>query len=99
MAKLVKKKRRRLSLFGVSLLMFSFSICLYLITSLFVNTRNAALTMRIQNANMEIAMISDSNKSLNIQIQTLENKDRVYTIAEESNMQQVQNNVISVQGE
>ena len=77
MARIVKRKRRRLSLNGFALIVFTFSMIAWLITTLLVNTINTSLTMKIQ---------------------TLENKDRVYEVAQAANMDQISENIISVTG-
>ena len=99
MAKIIKRKRRKLSLMGFSLVLFTASLVAWLLTSLFINTTNSSLTIKIQKMNEEIASIKDENKNLNIEIQTLGNKDRVYVIAQESNMFLDNNNIIPVSGE
>lgn len=99
MAKLVNKKRRRVRLSGFAVLFFSFALITWLITSLFVNTINASLTMKIQSMNEELEKISVDNQSLNFEIQTLENKDRVYELAAATNMDQIQDNIIAIVGE
>lgn len=101
MAKIVKKKKktRRLSLFGFSIVFLMFSLFSLLLCSLFVNTTNTNLTIKIQKMQEEIAAIEDENKTINIEIQSLENKERVYVIAEASNMNLDQSNIISVSGD
>lgn len=101
MAKYVRRRRktRRLSLFGFSVVFLMFSLFSLLLCSLFVNTTNTNLTIKIQKMQEEIASIENENKSINIEIQSLENKERVYVIAEASNMNLDQSNIISVSGE
>lgn len=99
MAKVVKRKRRKLSLIGFSIIFLTASLIAWLLTSLFINTTNSSLTIKIQKMNEEIASIKSENQNLNIEIQTLGNKDRVYVIAQESNMLLDNSNVISVSGE
>ena len=47
MAKIVKRKRRRLSLNGIAIIMLTVAVISWLFTSLLVNTVNASLTMKI----------------------------------------------------
>jgi len=70
-----------------------------MLSSLFIKTRNASLTMKIQELNAEVAALQNDNQSINIEIQTLENKDRVFVIAQAANMAQTQDNIVSVIGE
>ena len=99
MAKIVKKKRRRLRLQGIAILFFSFALLAWLATTLFVNTRNASLTVKIQKMNDELAELNKENQTLNFEIQSLENKDRIYEVAQTANMDQIEDNIISIIGE
>ena len=99
MAKIVKKKRRRLKLQGFAIVLFSFAFIAWLGTTLFVNTINASLTMKIQQMTDELASLTEENQTLNFEIQTLENKDRIYEVAQTANMDQIQDNIISIVGE
>ena len=99
MAKIVKRKRRKVRLSGFAVLFFSFALISWLATTLFVNTINASLTMKIQAMNDELKQLSSDNQSLNFEIQSLENKDRVYEVAAATNMDQIQDNIIAIVGE
>lgn len=99
MAKIVKRKRRKIRFQGVAILLFSFSILFWLATSLFINTINASLNMKIQDMNEQLATLGIENQSLNFEIQSLENKDRVYDLAQALNMGQVKDNIIAITGE
>ena len=87
-----------MSLNGFALIVFTFSMIAWLITTLLVNTINTSLTMKIQTMSEELAMLKNENQSLNYEIQTLENKDRVYEVAQAANMDQISENIISVTG-
>ena len=99
MAKLVKRKRRKLKLQGFAIVFFSFAFIAWLGTTLFVNTINASLTMKIQQMNEELASLGEENQTLNFEIQSLENKDRIYEVASTNNLNQIQDNIISIVGE
>lgn len=94
-----KKKRRKIRISGIAKIMITFAFLGLLYCQLFVNTRNASLIMKIQTLNEEVEKIQKENQSLNFEIQSLENKDRVYEIAQTAQMDQVANNIISVFGE
>ena len=96
MAKIVKKKRRRLSFNGIAIIFFSLAVISWLITSLLVNTLNTSLTMKIQKMREEAEMLKSINQTLNYEIQSLENKDRVYAVAQAAQLDQVTENIISV---
>lgn len=96
MAKIVKKKRRKLSFNGIAIIFFSLAVISWLITSLLVNTLNTSLTMKIQKMSEEAEMLKSINQTLNYEIQSLENKDRVYVVAQAAQLDQVTENIISV---
>ncbi len=99
MARIVKRKRRKVRLIGLASLLFITSALALLVTSLMVKTRNASLTMKIQAMNEELEALKAENTTLNFDIQNLENKERVYVIAQSANMIQNQDNIITLQGE
>lgn len=98
MAKL-RKRKRRLNWYNISLIFFSLSLLIFLGMTLFTNSKTTELTIKIQEKNIELASLRNENTSINIEIQSLENKDRVYVIAQAANMNQIQDNVVSVVGE
>lgn len=99
MAKIVKRKKRKLRLQGFAIIFFTFALISWLGTTLFVNTINASLTMKIQAMQDELSQLTTENQTLNFEIQTLENKDRIYEVAQTANMDQIQDNIISIIGE
>ena len=96
MAKIVKKKRRRLSFNGIAIVLFTVALISWLLTSLLVNTVNTSLTMKIQTMNEELAQLKSENQTLNYEIQSLENKDRVFEVAQAADLDQLADNIISV---
>ena len=55
--------------------------------------------MEIQSKKAQIDNLKIENQQLNIEIQNLQNKERIYTIAEQSGLVQNQDNVINIKGE
>ena len=96
MAKIVKKKRRRLSFNGLAIVLFTIALISWLLTSLLVNTVNTSLTMKIQTMNEELAQLQAANQTLTYEIQSLENKDRVFEVAQAADLDQLTDNIISV---
>ncbi|MBR0461327.1 MAG: hypothetical protein IJJ00_01260 [Erysipelotrichaceae bacterium] len=99
MAKLRRRKRRRSLLNMGAVILVSLAFISLIISSLFLGTYNQSLTISIQNMNNEISSLKAENERLNIEIASLENKDRVYVIAQDAGLNQNQDNVISIQGE
>lgn len=94
-----KNKRRKLNWYNISKLFLFLAAFGFLACSLFINTRNTNLSMKIQEANEELNRLKTENASINIEIQSLENKDRVYVIAQAADMNQNQANIVSVVGD
>ena len=86
-------------MFGFAFIFFMFSLVALVLSSLFIRTQNTSLTIKIQQMNEEIATIQNENNSLNIEIQTLGNKERVFEVAKASNLDLNNSNVIAVIGE
>ncbi|MBQ6334337.1 MAG: hypothetical protein IJI46_04645 [Erysipelotrichaceae bacterium] len=99
MAKIVKKKRRRLSLNGFAIILFTFALFAWLASSLLVNTMNAKLTMKIQTMNEELSVLKSQNQTLSFEISNLESKDRIYAAASAADLDQLSANIISVNAE
>ena len=96
MAKIVRKKRRRLKIEGLATLVFVFAIFASLVSSLFIRSINNSLTMKIEDMNKETAALKLENDKINLEIQNLISKDRVYDIATEAGLTQNQDNVVNV---
>ena len=99
MARIRRKQKRKLK-FEV----FSFCLCfiaslLWLGSSLFFGTVNTNLSIQIQNKTNEIEVLKNENKGLNIDIQTLQNKDRIYVMAKSAGLSQDQDNIVAINGE
>lgn len=99
MARIVRKKKRKLAFVVKAFIFFVFSLVCMLISSLYIGTSNAALAIKIQKTNLEIADLRAQNQNLAIEIQTLQNKDRVYTIAQDAGLDQNQANVVSIRND
>jgi len=95
MAKL-RRRKRRLSFEGISLFFLVVCTFMYLAFSLFVNTQNAQLSMEIQNLNQDVALLKNENRDLNINIQTLQNKERIYVVAQSAGLNSNQDNIIAL---
>lgn len=98
MGKIYKKKRKTNKFNQGATIFFSFAVVVYLGVSLFVGTANTNLTMEIQNISNRINELKLENEKMSISISSLENKDRVYTMASDAGLDQNQDNLISLQG-
>ena len=99
MEKLRKKKRKLRVVIRRTIFVSIVLVCL-LYASVLVGSINTSLSIEIQKMNAEIEDYKSENQQLNIEIQSLQNKDRIYTIASENGLVQSQDNIVSLnQGE
>lgn len=91
-----KQENKRSFLFKCSVVL-CISFLSWLIVGVVVGSINTSLTIDIQRMNDEIAALKSSTRDLNIEIQTLENKDRIYTIAIDAGLKPNQDNVINTE--
>lgn len=98
MAKIVtvKKKKRRINLFRLSIGFFFISAAAALFSSLFLRSYNNSLSTQTQSIDSQIATIQTQNDAVKVEIQTLSSSDRVDEIAAGSGMSRNQNNVITI---
>ncbi len=97
MAKIIKKRRiKRIKTEGIAVIVFAIALTASLFSSLFLRTINNSLVMKIEDINRETTALKTENNKLNLEIQNLISKDRVYEIATEAGLSQNQNNVINV---
>lgn len=96
MAKIVRRTKRRLRFEAFAFILFTLATIATLFSNLFIGSMQNSLTMQIQNMNYESETIKTENEKLSIEIQTLQNKDRVYTIAQDAGLEQNQDNVVSI---
>ncbi len=98
MAKIRRKKRKTDKLNRFAVVIFSIALITMLGTSLFIGSYNTNLTMEIQNMTSQIDSLKSDNEKITIEISSLENKDRVYAVANDAGLDQNQDNIISIQG-
>lgn len=98
MAKIRRKKRKTDKLNRFAVIIFSIALITMLGTSLFIGSYNTNLTMEIQNMTSQIDSLKSDNEKITIEISSLENKDRVYSVANDAGLDQNQDNIISIQG-
>lgn len=65
--------------------------------SIYIGSKDTTIAVDIQNMNSQVATLKSENQKLSIEIQTLQNKDRIYTIAKDAGLNQNEDNVISIQ--
>ena len=89
-------QKRRMKFEGFALLFLVFALTAALFSTLFIRTMNNSLIMKIEDIEKETANLITENDKLNLEIQNLISKDRVYDIATNGGLEQNQDNVINV---
>ena len=84
---------------GIAAVIFTVSLFVGITMNLLINTVNTSLTMKIQAMNEELVALRSANQTLSYEINNLENKDRIYAVAEAADLDQVSDNISSVAGE
>ena len=83
-------------MFGIAVVLFIASFLLWIFASLIINTMNNDVTMRIQTMNEELLLLKNQNQTLTYEIQSLENRDRIYAAATAADLDQLSDNIISI---
>lgn len=91
-----KRKRRRFKPLNFGLLIFSFTVVVWIFSSILIKAEEVSLQVSIQNTRETIAQTKLSNEQLALEISDLANYQRVATIAKDEGLQTYQTNVISL---
>lgn len=91
-----RKLKRSVSLLNVSVILFGFSVLLYLTSALFLRSYNNSLSTRKQEISQEIAMLELQNDAVEVEIAQLASADRVDYIAANNGLTRNSSNVISI---
>ena len=79
--------------------MFATAVILTIFSNLFLRSSNASLMIQIQDMNRQCDTLRADNQRLTIEIQSLQNRDRIFTIAENAGLTQINDNIVSVNGD
>lgn len=96
MARIVLRTKHKFGFNSFVKLFFFMVFCSYLFSTLFIKPLNVKMMIDIQNMSLEVESLKKNNQKLTIEIQSLQNRDRIYTIAEDAGLKQNQDNIISV---
>ena len=97
MAKKIKqKKKKKLKLLNFSVVFFMPSAILYLGSTLFLRTYNNSLSSKKQEIEAKISELKVANDALAVEVNTLNNRERVNTIAADKGLSLDQNNIITI---
>lgn len=91
----MKKRKRRINWKRISMMIFSFSAIMYLLSSVFLRSYNSELNVKKQNYQEQIAALNKDNESAQMEVNQLSTYDRISAIASADGMS-VTSNIITV---
>ena len=92
----IRKVKKQKDYLSVAIFTFVVAIGLSLYTNLVIGCKIVSLKYEIQTNQNKIQQLKDENDKITIQISDLENKERIYTIAQENGLTMDQENVLWV---
>lgn len=97
MAKTLKKKRKKkLKLPFFTAALFFVSVMSYLASVLFLRTYNNSLSSQSQEIMAKINELQVQNDAVAVEVNTLNNRERVNSIAADNGLSLEQNNIITI---
>lgn len=81
------------------MVLFAFSLVLWLGCSLFLRSYNINLSMEQQEIQSKISSLQVENDAMKVEIQALNSRERVTNIAEDAGLATNQNNIVTVDGQ
>ncbi len=92
----IKKRKKRFRLMSVSFIMFLIASILYLGSSLFLRSYNNSLSTKQQEIAAQISTLQVQNDAVAVEVNTLNNRDRVNTIASDSGLSLDESNIVTI---
>ncbi len=90
------RKKKRLKLGTFTGVFFLVSAILYLMSTLFLRTYNNYLSSQKQEIEAKIAELQIANDAVAVEVNTLNNRERVNSIAADKGLRLEQNNIITI---
>lgn len=91
-----QRRKRRLNWDGIISFTFFVTCFLYLMSSIFLRSYNSYLNVQLQEYEIEIANLSKSNETAQMEVNQLSTYDRILDIAADAGMKAYSDNVITV---
>ncbi len=91
-----RKKKKRLKLGTFTGVFFLASALLYLASTLFLRTYNNSLSSKKQEIEAKITELQVANDAVAVEVNTLNNRERVNSIATDKGLSLDQNNIITI---
>lgn len=92
----MNRQRRKIKFKNFTAVFVFISFMLYLTSCLFLRSYNNSLSLKLQSTKSKISALQVENDSIEVAIQTLSNRDRVVSIANENGLQLNQSNIITI---
>ena len=91
-----RRKKRKLRLGYFTGILFMISTILYLMSTLFLRTYNNSLSSQKQEIEAKIAELQVANDAVAVEVNTLNNRERVNSIAADKGLSLDQDNIITI---
>ncbi len=91
-----KRKKKSLKLVNFTFFCFMVSVICYLVSALFLRSFNNSLSTQCQELETEISTLETQNEAVAVEVNTLNSKDRVSSIAEEDGLSLNQDNIVTI---
>ena len=95
-ANMKKRKKKRLKLGTFTGVFFLISALLYLMSTLFLRSYNNSLSSQKQEIEAKITELQIANDAVAVEVNTLNNRERVNSIAMDKGLRLEQNNIITI---
>ena len=89
-------KKRKIKKFNLAAFIFILAVVSHILSSLFIQSYNNDLSMKIQQTKQTIESTKTNNDALKVNIQSLSASERVIEIADGAGLSLNQNNIISI---
>lgn len=90
------RKKKKLKLLNFAVSFFMVSCLMYLASTLFLRTYNNQLSSQKQEIEAKITELQVANDAVAVEVNTLNNRERVNTIASDKGLSLEQNNIITI---
>ena len=90
------RKKKRLKFGTFTCVFFLVSSLLYLMSTLFLRTYNNTLSSKKQEIEAKITELQIANDAVAVEVNTLNNRERVNSIAMDKGLSREQNNIITI---
>ncbi len=91
-----RKKKRSIKLQNFAAVLFVFAVACYLASALFLRTYNNSLSTQVQGISAKIATLQVQNDAVAVEVNNLNSRERVSTIAGDDGLTLDQTNIVTI---